>query len=85
MTAANDWIIKEEEDIMRGQVYAECIHFPDLLKEDVPKLSCLSARIICCNAVRPYLHKLPSSLCRFVEMHSKERASIPILAVLSRH
>jgi len=33
----------EEEDILKRQEDAEWIHFPDWLKEGIPKLSCSSA------------------------------------------
>ncbi len=54
MTAANDWIFKEEEDILRGQEDAEWTHFPDWLKQGIRKLSCLSASEL--SAAMQYLN-----------------------------
>jgi len=57
MTAAQLWIGIENEDL------------PEWLQDEtIPKLSCLSARIIRSHLV-PYNKKLPPILCSFVDMH----------------
>jgi len=58
---------------LRGHIDEAWNNLPDWLKEDssVPKLSRLSARVIRCHKI-PYSHKLPPSLCRFVEIHARD-------------
>jgi len=72
LTAADVWKEKRQQERKRrreeDQPAVKQQDFPDWLREDVPRLMCLSARIISSHRV-PYLKVLPPSLQSFVSFH----------------
>ena len=71
-TAADIWMEERERENKRrrreDQQPGEWLDLPDWLREDVPKLQCLSARIISSRRIF-YKDVLPVTLHPFVAMH----------------
>lgn len=67
-TAAEIWVENQKWRNGKEDVTTTIIDLPDWCREDIPKLSCLSARIISFHKIA-YTEKLPASLHSFVKMH----------------
>ena len=73
LTTADVWVQKRQQQRKRLRIEGHPAgrwqdHLPDWLREDVPRLMCLTARVIRSHRI-PYKKVLPSSLKTFVSFH----------------